>query len=437
MQTISVAFTLIFILLLAIFPANAGAQSLTPAQRADLRKMRNIVIEAENQISRMEMAIAEWKRLGSQVGDKRVADFNGYNNAFADAYRQGADVASRLPAGDPTVDDLVNRLNAALPKYNKLTAEAKAILEGAQQAVEDMGGREQIQEDIDRIDAIAYQFAPFDALMLQFPAEALELLGTYQPVVKEIASFEEKYADFLKMNNSDTAPVARKLDAAKRRLQEVATIAKNRVGEVRDGAEYDLKTAEEMIETAVNERRPLYFKPDGGVSQHLGSARDRLRLVRAVDADLAAPLVERYEAINAKASQAAASLKSEIIQSNRIPADQYRGSDADELKEGAKQAWLEANPDDEIVQIALVSSDWNRETKWTWWRDAFYFTDRSDMQAAVIVKGEGEDGSPELHRHSVNIRKNHAENDRLTYSPWEKQPAAEMPVESRILPENG
>lgn len=66
---------------------------------------------------------------------------------------------------------------------------------------------------------------------------------------------------------------------------------------------------------------------------------------------------------------------------------------------------------------------------------AFYFTDHSDMQAAVMIDAKAPDGTRELHDSPVNISKNHENNDALSFSPWEKKPADELDVSRRILPD--
>ncbi len=418
------------------FPAVAAGQSLTPKQRGDLRKLRNLVIEVENQAGRMKYQINEWKGLGTQVGDKRVNEFNAAANAFADAYKQAQPIAGTLPAGNEEVDALLEKLNASLATYNQAIADAQAMLEGADKALEDVGGREQIQKDIERISAIGDQFSYFPALLQQEPADAVALLGDYRPALQEIAQFEQKYAEFLEQNNADTAPVRRQLESAKRNLDKVASSAKEQAEQVRASAAYNLDFAERLIDEAVAERRPLFFRENGGVPQHLEASKNYILLARAIDAQSAEPLTERYAALKQKADEAGRTLQADIIAGNKVPEDRYGGADHDELVAGAQAAWLEEHPGDEVVKVTIPTAEWDRETKWTWWRDAFYFSDVSSMQAAVIIKGQSETGESELHCYPVNIRKDHEKGDAVTFSPWEKQPIETLGVQFRILPEN-
>ncbi|MEM7808492.1 MAG: hypothetical protein AAF561_10300, partial [Planctomycetota bacterium] len=78
---------------------------------------------------------------------------------------------------------------------------------------------------------------------------------------------------------------------------------------------------------------------------------------------------------------------------------------------------------------------WKRETKWTWFNDAFYFTDRSDLQAAVVFKAKSETGEPELHWYPVDITKDHQNGDALKFSPWVKEPLDQLTVHRRLLPD--
>ena len=433
-------FVFIFCIVLsqAMLATSVDAQSLSPKDRTNLRNARNAAMSFRNQVDRMEYAIAEWQRLGSQVGNSRVEKFNADADEAVVAYNKANEIIPQLPAGVEEVDTLISNLAEQRTRYENAIAEAKALIEGANKAVENVGGRAAINADIERLSEIAYQFSPFAALITSYPEDALALILEYKPAMAEIKSFEEKYDDFLKQNNADTAPVKRKLQDARATVESVATTARERAAAIREAAMSDLDRTEELIATGLRDRKPAYFGKDSGIEQHLGYARQRAKLARAIDSEAAQPVVERYLKVKAKADEAGQSLKTEIIAANQGPEDNYRGNDRDALIKEVEKAWLKANPDDEIAAIRIPTANWTRINKWYWdsGTTTWYRVDRSKLQASVIIEAENENGQPELHFYPVDISRNHLNNDVISYSPWEKEELEDLWVHSRMLPEN-
>ncbi|MEL7238471.1 MAG: hypothetical protein AAGK78_06385, partial [Planctomycetota bacterium] len=272
----------------------------------------------------------------------------------------------------------------------------------------------------------------FSALVPQDTAAAAKLLTEFRPAVQELQAIESKYADFLKQSNADTARLQQKVRDARSRLEDVQKTAIEQVAVVAQQAGRNLDTVDEMIERGVAEQKPAFFGPEGGVQQHLDLAEADVKYLSIVQPDAAKPVAERLKQTRTKARAAGDTMKSAILAQNRVPGDAYSGSDIDALKAGVQQAWLESNPGDEVVQVVMPVREWKRETKWTWWRDAFYFTDRSDLQAKVVVKAANEAGEPELHLWPVDIMKNHEQGDAISYSPWTKEPLDKMPLSFRV-----
>jgi hypothetical protein len=283
-----------------------------------------------------------------------------------------------------------------------------------------------------RLSAIAGQFAAFEPILQQDPGRAARLFGELGPANEEVASFEKKYADFLKQQNADTNRIRRELKSARGQLDKVQQVAAKYADSAVTLAKQQLDEAQKIIELGLSQRKPAFFGADGGVTQQVGMAEDRVKLATAINPTAAMPLVERLGVVKAQARQAGEALKAEIIAANKPPADRYQGSDASALKEQAKAAWLAEHPDDEIVLVTIPTGNWKRETKWTWWNDAFYFTDRSDLQAAVVFRAEGENGEQELHWYPVDITKDHQTGDTLKFSPWATEPLDKLTVRRRM-----
>lgn len=423
---------------LAVAPA-AYAQDqpqLTAQQRGDFRRLRNAVIEVENRAGRLEAHLAEWRRLGTQVGNDRVNRFNADAQALADAFVLGRDLAATLPGDHTDVADLVDRLNAGLATYQSAITTAQEILAGADDAMEAAGGREAIAADVQRVDDISAQYMSFDAIMQSDPQRAYELIQQFGPIVEEIQRIEQQYADFLAQDNADTAPLRNQIAQARRRLLAAQEDGQEQVATMRQIAESHLDNARDTLATAVENRDPAPFHARGAITYDLDTAKHYLQLARAIHAADAQPLVDRYLALAAQAQEAGQALEAEILNANRPPADAYQGNDADTLKQRAHDAWLEANPDDTIVRVVLPVADWSRETKWTWWRDAWHFSDTSSLQAGVLIQAQGPAGNPEVHYYPVDITQDHENENTLSFSPWTKQPPQDLYIYNRILPEN-
>lgn len=423
---------------LAIAPvAHAQEQTqLTGAQRADLRRLRNVVIEVENRAGRLQAHIAEWRGLGTQVGDNRVNNFNNDAQALADAFTLGSELAANLPAANEDVADLVVRLNAGLATYQSSITTATELLAGANDAMEAAGGREAIERNIQRADDISAEYLNFGGIMQGTPKRAYELIQQFGAIVEELQRIETQYADFLAQENADTAPLRNQIDQARNRLRRAQAEAHEAVAGARNTAESHLDNARDALATALDNRDPAPFSANGSVTFDLDTAKHYLQLARAIHAADAQPLVDRYLALDAQAKEAGQTLEAEILAANRPPADAYQGNDADTLKAGARDAWLEAHPDDTIVRVVLPVADWQRETKWTWWRDAWYFTDASRLQAGVLIQAQSPAGDPEVHYYPVNITQDHEEENQLSYSPWVKEAPEDLYLYHRILPEN-
>lgn len=417
-------------------PSMAVAQSLTPPQRANLRTARNATIDAKSHVDRLEYFSAQIKAQGSQTSTKIIQDFNASVKQVEESFLKAKEAAAALPQDNEDVKAILTEMGDVARRYQAAVKQANDTMNAANQAVADAGGVEAIQKDVERLSEIAGQFSQYVALLPNSPEEALVILQDFRPAVQEVQGFETKYAEFLKQQNADTAAIQQKLADAKRMLQRVVTASQENLQPLLDSASRNLDTTEEMIQTGVEERRPMYFAENGGVKQHLDNAKHSIKLAHAISAEAATAAGQRYDQVEQQAKAAGQTLKADIIAANKGPTKGYVGSDTDDLKQQAAAAWREANPSDEVVDVVITTPQWNRETKWTWWRDAFYYTDRSTLQASVIIKGKGEDGSDELHFFPVDITKDHENNDALKFSPWTKESLEEMPVRWRMLPEN-
>jgi hypothetical protein len=415
--------------------ALAGPVPSAHAQ-ANVSKVRNLLIDVDSHLTRMELAVKEWERLGSQISQSRWDKFQASVDQAASSYNKAQELLNSMPQDDANVLKMYEQMEPMRVKFGKLQERARSLINDGAAAVEAVGGFEAIQKDVDRVGDIAYQYINFASMMEGGSEEAVEMIKEYNPAVAEVKRLEEKYAEFLERDNADTAPIRNKLATAKKRLAAVMTDGRALLPKVAADAERDLKTADEQITLALEKRSPAFFRDTGSIAQATRQAKTRISIVNAFDTDVSAPLIEKYKATTARATAAGETLKAEIIASNRPKKDAYSGSDLEVLKAGAKAAFLKDNKGREVVRVVMPSSTWDRTTKWTWWRDAFYFTDRSKQQAGIYYKATAEDGSPEVHYLPVNITKDHTKDDAISYSPWILESTKEIDVAWRYLPEH-
>ena len=418
-------------IVLSLFASVASAQP-----RANVSRLRNLVIEVENQVTRMEYNLQTIKQKGSQTSDFTIGKFNEAVAAFDKAWAAAGEEVAKLPGDDEQVKKLIDRLNESLPKYKKAIDEATATLNNAKAAVEDVGGWDQIRADIERLDAIAYRYSDFPQLPSYDPEQTLELVKMYPQVVTEIKTFEEKYATFLQTDNADTAAIKRELADAKKKVGQVLPTVREEYPTILKRAADRLDEAEKLMAEGEEERNPAYFSPDGGVAQQMDQAKLELQVATAIEPSQAQAHVDRYKQLTLRSAAARETFKKEIIAANKGYGDKYRGGDRQALEDGARKAFSSDNPDDKILEVRIPSSDWKRTTKWEWWKDAFYFYDKSFLQAIVFFEAQNEAGEREIQMLPVKMSKDHTEGDSLFFSAWVKQPLDKMDLDLRMLPEN-
>ncbi|MCP4400934.1 MAG: hypothetical protein GY801_26995, partial [bacterium] len=97
---------------------------------------------------------------------------------------------------------------------------------------------------------------------------------------------------------------------------------------------------------------------------------------------------KKLDDAKSKLAHMQASLKDAIIASNQAPQDNYDGNDKAQLLELVRKTWGEVYPDDEILGIRFVMTEWDRTTAWRWAAVAekWYKEDYSELHPYVVVK---------------------------------------------------
>lgn len=171
----------------------------------------------------------------------------------------------------------------------------------------------------------------------------------------------------------------------------------------------DLETAMGYAEEAVAAQKPLWFT--GGIPQVMGFADERVTLLSALDQEAGKAMRAEYDAVSKQLEAQADSLRELIIRENKLPKDEYRGDDREEVIETALSAWEIQQAEFKELAVRIPADKWVRETKWTYSNGTWYFSDRSKLQVRLIV-ADHEDPKLAIDR-PITIWKDHQKGDSM------------------------
>lgn len=291
----------------------------------------------------------------------------------------------QLPA-HPDVDVQIDRFNAVLGRLNasnKKLAEIKSGLMG----VVNKGGGAEYKADFDRLKEINQMYGNPDMIQTR-PAETIEILKQLPNVKAERARIAEKYADLMNQPTTeakDMKSVLAYFDEVFGRFNQAAT-------RYADAAPAEINAALdrvlELAKTGVENKRPAYFGPEGGVQQALNDAQTKVDVFNAIRPgdSQAQAAAERLTSVRAEAAQIGKQLEADILANNRVPAEQYNGPDKAQLIELMKAKWAAEGTGKEVLAIGMNSLGWKRDTRWEWNNSGWYKIDKSKTQGFVVAK---------------------------------------------------
>ncbi|PCJ61858.1 MAG: hypothetical protein COA79_06065 [Planctomycetota bacterium] len=172
-----------------------------------------------------------------------------------------------------------------------------------------------------------------------------------------------------------------------------------------------IDSAASMAKQAKANKKPNFFK--GGVRQHLGVARDKLKILTAIKGDEDRTVLAAIKYLNEKQKvidDAEESLAVDLLASVETPQDVYSGGDKSKLLGLVKSTWKKKYPSDNILGIRFHHANFVRKTSRKWNNSGWYTIDSSFMAVTVIVKKN--DIIAMLYPCFIN--KNHMKSDLLT-----------------------
>lgn len=361
-------------------------------------------------LEQIEERSKDWK-----VGDSKVP-ITEVDNLISNSERIGQYMTNAktrfdtLPA-HPDVDSERERFNTVskrLEASNKKLADIKAGLIG----VVNKGGAE-YKADFDRLKEINQMYAD-PQIIDSRPDEAIEILKQLPNVKAERARIAEKYADLLNQPTDGARQMKDVLNYFDAVFGRFMQHADQYASESPPAIKNELDFAVQQAQTAVANKSPAYFGPEGGITQRLAMAKTRIDVLTALrpDSPESKAALADYEATQVKIAETGKSLEANILEANRVPDERYSAADKDELIQIIKAKWAAEGTGGEPLKVGMNSAGWKRDTRWEWSSadKAWYKVDKSKTQGYVLMKHSDSVAAVWY----VNLVKDHLADDRVT-----------------------
>lgn len=395
-----------------LLPAPAWAeQKLDYKQKQELKDAKYYIDRAQGVVEEMETKAKEWK-----VGDASVpitdvkALLDQKDNAIQ-WMKNASNRLTKLPGGED-VDAQIDRFNSL---KDRLVASEKQLIEvhNALVNVVNQGEGEGYKKDFDRLREITQMFGNEQVFQTQ-PEKAVELVKLVAPLKEERKRIAEKYADMLKQPTSSAKDMQGTLKWSDEIFNRFETAANDYADNAPAQLAQHLNKVRELATTAVENKRPAYFSPEGGVAQYFGYAQQTCDILAALrpDAEATKKAIADLAAARADVAKIAEGLNDAIVANNQVPADQFRGADREQLLGLLKDFWKSDGTGQEPLVVGINSSEWTRNTRWVW-QDVskeWYKLDSSRAQGFVVIPLD-EQHARIIH---IDILKNHMKGDRIS-----------------------
>lgn len=357
--------------------ANAAYQ----IRQAVERQERNLQ-EAERSLRELEVVVAKAKYLPA-FNDNGVA-------AKLEAVRAEMD---RVAPGEPHagIDALRERVAAAESKLAHLREQAQPAL-AAYDRYTNMKHYPDYAEDLERTKGLLEMYRD-SAGAFGNAGRARDLSQNLAQVIEYVNGNGTKYAPLVNFKTPEGKVFGDYQARLVKSLVAYMEARKHYRAQAPAGVREAMAKAREVLGQARQQNRPAYL--EGGVRQHLDEAGQRLAVYAAVaDAEDAELETVRQElaALEAEVAQVRQDMEQAIVAATRAPADNYRGGDAEAMREAVRAAWQNTHANDEILAVRLPTQGWERSAGYEW-SGAYKRWERYDRQVlgAMVVIAVGEE----------------------------------------------
>lgn len=329
----------------------------------------------------------------------------------ATRHARGMAQLADLAEGHPQVQPLVQELATLGAKIASQRSRLE-IADAEMQRLTRMDSYPEYDADFAMLQDLARRYGNFHAATEQ-PERLARVIAEDARVLETVQRIAETYAPLVAHGIDHGIRMERLLNHFQSQRGTFAAAALQYRDELPGAIQADLAEAERMADLAVSTGRPAFFGPDGGITQRLQFAEDKLLVLRAFGGTAADASGQDLARARSGLEQRARALEEQIIADNRLPEDRYRGADRDAIVARATDAWAHQQSDPEILAVRLPAQAWSRDTRWEWFDGAFHKIDLSRMQVQLVVR---HDDRLAVMR-PVNVHRDHMKGDSLSGHP--------------------
>jgi hypothetical protein len=360
------------------------------AQQAQVPKLPYGAMQAVNrQWRKVQQEAANLRQLWAGVEAASVIKkWDDRNIEFSLSGVQSDLDKNHVPPDHPYYQKIMNGRAEILQSLEKLKAIAQPKIDAYVNAT-NPASYPNLQVDTERAESLTRMYRNVSVANLQNPAKAEKLLAQAAHVERFIADSRKTYAPLLENKIAAATTLGNNLIWLERGFDAFKKVRASFDQQAPAHVKQMLERAEKMMAKAKAMKNPQFFT--GGVAQAMGQASGLLESLTLSKGKDDATVVSLNQALNAarqKANETAKALEEEILAGTQAPQDAYKGSGRSSLIKQMKAAWEKNNPDDDIMDVRILSNDWERSTGYEW-NDAYNRWDKYDRQVlnmAVIVK---------------------------------------------------
>jgi hypothetical protein len=383
-------------------PAAAAPQPATPraqgkpapkpaeAKQAPVPKLPYGAMQAVNrQWRKVQQEAANLRQLWADVEAASVIKkWNDRNIEFSLSGVQSDLDKNHVPPDHPYYQKIMNGRANILQSLAKLKTIAQPKIDAYANAT-NPASYPNLREDTERAESLTRMYRNVSVSNLQNPAKAKKLLAQAEHVERFIADSRKTYAPLLENKIAAATTLGNNLIWLERGFDAFKKVRASFDQQAPAHIKQMLERAEKMMAKAKAMKNPQFFT--GGVAQAMGQASgllESLTLSKGKDDATVVALNQALEATRQKSDETAKALEEEILAETKAPQDAYKGSGRSSLIKQMKAAWEKNNPDDDIMDVRILSNDWERSTGYEW-NNAYNRWDKYDRQVlnmVVIVK---------------------------------------------------
>lgn len=316
-----------------------------------------------------------------------------------------------LPADHPDVAPTIKEYNDMVQTM-AATRERLVAAEAELGKLAKLDSYPEYDHDFALLQELARRYANFQDTAQQ-PELMAQVIREDGQVLAEIQRIAQTYLPLVEQKTPEGERIERMFNHFQAKRGEFAGQLESYVDQLKSGFDEDLAEVERLADEGVEKGRPAYFGPDSGIAQRFGFAQDKLTVLEAFGEDVAAPFAAKLAEAKAEIAERAAAFREQIIQSNTLPADNYKGEDRAAIIACAVDAWSHQQEDAPLITARIPMQAWVRTTKWEWFDGTFYKIDSSRIQVQLVIKHDDRLAVIRV----INVVKDHLAGDTLKGMP--------------------